>query len=257
MKLLNRSAEHERFVKYMTPKIEVSPFLARTKSAEYEIKNNIASVMFEVADFARIIGLNPHIANISQVKVQSEIEDNIAGEYMCGTISLADNSYPMLDRTVAHEMFHNMQDSVRNLIYVSRVQKSYAEGGAFLFESAYRSFYDPIRRSMRVAPSEILLPMSFSEKEVDAIYSGIMRLGCAARGLELYSLLNRTTSSGHETTVHLNGADFVAIATRMIYGNVPKLLHVMLNSSPERAISFLESASESVQRRSVLSRLLR
>ncbi len=257
MKLLNRTAAHERFVKYMAPKIKVSPFLAQTKSAEYEIKNNIASIMFEVADFSRIIGLNPHIEKISQVKVQSELEDNTAGEYMRGTISLADNSYPMLDRTVAHEMFHNMQDSVHNLIYISRAQKSYTEGGAFLFESAYRSLYDPARRAMRVAQSEILLPMSFSDKEVDVIYSSIMRLDRASRGLELYNILNRTTRGGHETTVHLNGADFVAIATRMVYSNVPKLLHVLLNSNPEKAISFLESASETSQRRSVLSRLLR
>ena len=257
MKLLSRPSAHERFVSCMTPKIKVSPFLAETRSAEYEIKNNIASIMFEVADFARVIGLDPHIQNISQVKVQSELEDNNMGEYLLGTISLVNNSYPMLDRAVAHEMFHNMQDGVRNLPYSSRMQKSYAEGGAFLFESAYRSFYDPINRSICAAPREILLPMSFSEKEVDEIYSEMMRLDRALRGLELHSLLNRSTLRGNETSVHLNGADFVAIATRMIHGNVPKLLHIMLNASPERAISILESTSESAQRRSALARLLR
>ena len=255
MKLLRRSDARSRFIGEMMPRIQVSGFIAQTNPEECSLRENIASIMFDVASFACAIGLNPRTENIEQVAVQSELHDKLLGEYMYGKICLANNYYPLLDRTIAHEMFHNMQDAAHNMPYTTRMQKSYAEGGAQLFEGAYRSLYDAVGGHLHPKPSQILLPISFSEKELEEIHSNLSQLKRAARGCELYDILNRTQRNDKETSVHLNGADFAAVAIRIMHDDIPKLLRMMLNMTPNGAISVLEAMGEDGPTRRILAKL--
>ncbi len=255
MKLLGRSDARSRFVDEMLPRVEVSGFIAQTKPEEYALRKNIAEIMFDVASFACVIGLNPRTENIEHVTMKSELQDKLLGEYQFGRIQLANSYYPMLDRTIAHEMFHNMQDGSHNMQYTTRVQRSYVEGGAQLFEGAFRSLYDPVNGQLYFKPSQILLPISFSEMELEGIHSKLTELKRAARGCELHDLLNRTHHEGRETSVHLNGADFVAVAIRIMHDDIPKLLRMMLNLTANGTISVLEEMGEDGPARRILARL--
>lgn len=239
--LKQKSASATRFIERIAPRISIADDFGALPYEHDRMKLHIARSMLDVQRFSRGIGVRIFVDGLDGVIATKNIipeEKEVIGAYENGVIYLKNTS----SKIIAHEMFHLAQHQAGNMPYYDLLDKSYVEGGAYLFESAFSSslhWYGNL--NFEINDKKVRLFGDMGNQELNKLHTEFLGLRRKGRQSMLLSLLSaRDESRAISADAVNNGSNFASFARILNNLDTVRTIKLLLNTSPYDAILILK-----------------